>query len=118
MKKLLVCFFFFAFAFGSLYAQQTYSVDGLLAVSPEPNVIEYDVFRGQTGGPYDTLIATVPQSPNPTFSEVGLSGANCWAYKAINNLDLESVFSPESCVGPPGQPGAISLTVTVTATIP
>ena len=114
MKKFVLFTSLLMFLSGVCYGQQTYDVVGALVVNPESNIAQYEVFRGPSGGPYPSPVATVIDLVTPSFSEIGLSGPNCWVYKAVNTFGFESILSEEACVDIPSQPGAMSVTVTIT----
>lgn len=107
MKRLLVLFLFMS----CLQAQSIYTADGSWTANTDPDIDHYDVSRGPQGGPY-ALVLSVPH-PTTTFSEVGLSGPNCWILTGVNTAGLSSAPTSEICIGVPGTPQGFSITFTV-----
>ena len=86
----------------------------------EPDVVSYNVKRGDvSGGPY-TTIGSVGQTANPSFTDVSvdLGTDKFYVVTAINNAALESPNSNEATAAsiPPGVPPN-SPTITITITV-
>lgn len=109
-------FSLFLLSTGSLLAE---NVNLFWDSNSEPDVVSYNVYRGDaTGGPY-AVINTVSQISNPMYSDVGvdLTTDKFYVVTAVNSAALESLFSNEvlASVVPVGtSPGAPTITIIVT----